>query len=172
MEKKLHDYLGKLAAVEKNFKRDLKGVRKTIRFKMQDEKKVLSGLKKLQRQYPSNPAVIELLLDFLQLSDDPAVYKQFSLRDISRLYKAACSAHPSDIDLNLAYFHFLWNVMDKEDRVMKMYSDFKAVVLKRFAEMDEMMAIVTKLDFDDLKSQNAISSLGAIQNSTNEAYGC
>lgn len=79
---------------------------------------------------------LKLILELLQLSDDPKLFNRISLREIEMLYKKLCAVFKEDIDLNFEYFYFLKNIAGKEVLAHKFISKYKSYILKKFDSVD------------------------------------
>jgi hypothetical protein len=82
----------------------------------------------LLNKYPLNPLLLTRLLIFIQLIDDEQLLKEFSLNEIEYLFKRLSTIYDSDLELNLEYLLFQFNVQDKEDEAIAKFKTFKSNV--------------------------------------------
>lgn len=70
-------------------------------------------------------------LILLQLSNDEEVFAKVSLEEIEEVYRMLCKYQRDDLDLNLEYYSFLYNVMDKEEEATKFLEKYRKYVNKK-----------------------------------------
>jgi hypothetical protein len=68
--------------------------------------------------------LVRCFIDLIQLSNDPASYSKYPLKEIAAFQKALCKLFPHDIDLNREYYYFLFNVMDAEKQAARHWEGF------------------------------------------------
>ena len=131
------NYLSQLILQEEKLNRGLKKIRKLRNSKNIDENKIFILFNELINNYPSNPEVLKYFLNFLQLLNDKELIKQFNLVDIGSLYKKLCATNKFDIELNMDFFHFLYNVLDDEVESLKLYKKYKRDILSSFKKFEK-----------------------------------
>lgn len=131
------NYISQLILKGEELDHELKKIRKLLRAKNIDEKGIFILFKKLINSYPSNPEVLKCFLDFLQSLNDKDLVKKVSLKEISRFYKKLCATNQFDIELNIDFFYFMYNVLDNEVESLKLYENYKRKILSSFKEFEE-----------------------------------
>lgn len=93
----------------------------------------LNVINQIKKELLSNPNLdtLKLFLELMQLSKDPKVFKEISLKEIEILYKKLSSIFPTDIELNIEYYYFLSNVLDKEEQANTYLKEYKKKVFQQ-----------------------------------------
>jgi hypothetical protein len=82
----------------------------------------------LLKKYPLNPLLLTRFLTFIQLIDDEQLLKEFSLNEIEYLFERLSTIYENDLELNLDYLLFQFNVQDKEEEALEKFKTFKSHV--------------------------------------------
>jgi hypothetical protein len=136
-KKKPVSYISQLIEKEKALDNELKKMKKVVNSNDIDEKRVFVLFKELINRYPANHEVLKCFLGFLQSLNDEDLFKKFSLKDISRFYKRVSASNKFDIELNMDFFYFMYNVLDNEAGSLKLYKIYKKTILSVFKEFEE-----------------------------------
>jgi hypothetical protein len=86
---------------------------------------------------PSNPIIGKQLCVFLQIINDAGLLSQFNLSDIETLFQLMIRLEPGDIELQMEYVYFLFNVLDKENEALSYYERIKQSTLSTFDKFDK-----------------------------------
>lgn len=116
------------------FRNDIKQLEDTILLhskSLETRNAVFENFSILCKKYPANPVLLAKFLEYLQLVDDPAILAVFSLEDISRLYEKLTDIYVDDVNINIEYYYFLYNVMDDELKAKEKINSFTIMVDKK-----------------------------------------
>jgi hypothetical protein len=87
------------------------------------ENKIVSGILDLD--------TLRCLIDLLLISNSPTIYKKYDLKGLEKFLKNLCRLYPEDIDLNLEYYYFLFNVLDEEKKAKSHMKSFSSKVFAK-----------------------------------------
>ena len=101
------------------------------RFLKGDEIAVVSEIEKNIKKGSIDSDTLHCFIELILVSNDPLILKKYSLPNLNNFLEFLCKLYPDDIDLNLEYYFFLFNVLDNEKKAKTHFKKFSDKVINK-----------------------------------------